>query len=179
MSDRTDNILERIAAALEARVVAPTQDTADLVDLLRDEPTATEKVSYPQCPRCKQFHAAEDPQMTWRRVLETTPPDGQVWRCPCCPSWASLSENAHAHGAVTGHGFPLLASAPAAEKRAGPWVAAAVLHTREDDRLRDAVVDAALAWFSAGEDLGPGQKQESMMTAIVALRAHRAKKGGA
>ncbi len=37
MSDRTDNILERIAAALEARVVAPTQDTADLVDLLREE----------------------------------------------------------------------------------------------------------------------------------------------
>ncbi|MBK9075488.1 MAG: hypothetical protein IPL77_11030 [Flavobacteriales bacterium] len=49
----------------------------------------------------------------------------------------------------------------------------------EESRLRDAVVEAALAWFSAGEDLGPGQKQESMMTAIVALRAHRAKKGGA
>ena len=49
----------------------------------------------------------------------------------------------------------------------------------EEARLRDAVVEAALAWFSAGEDLGPGQKQESMMTAIVALRAHRAKKGGA
>ena len=45
----------------------------------------------------------------------------------------------------------------------------------EESRLRDAVVEAALAWFSAGEDLGPGQKQESMMTAIVALRAHRAK----
>ncbi len=44
------------------------------------------------------------------------------------------------------------------------------------------------AWFKVRQDLelrltltewAVGQKQESMMTAIVALRAHRAKKGGA
>ncbi len=46
--------------------------------------------------------------------------------------------------------------------------------TSEEDRLRDAVVDAALAWGGPGW-LGPGR----MIEATAALRAHRAKKGGA
>ena len=44
----------------------------------------------------------------------------------------------------------------------------------EEDRLRDAVVDAAMAWGGPGW-LGPGR----MIDATAALRAHRAKKGGA
>lgn len=44
----------------------------------------------------------------------------------------------------------------------------------EDARLRDAVVDAALAWGGPGW-LGPSR----MIDATAALRAHRAKKGGA
>ena len=46
--------------------------------------------------------------------------------------------------------------------------------TSEDAHLRDAVVDAALAWGGPGW-LGPGR----MIDATAALRAHRAKKGGA
>ena len=44
----------------------------------------------------------------------------------------------------------------------------------EEARLRDAVVDAALAWGGPGW-LGPSR----MIDATAALRAHRAKKGGA
>ena len=44
----------------------------------------------------------------------------------------------------------------------------------EESRLRDAVVDAALAWGGPGW-LGPSR----MIDATAALRAHRAKKGGA
>lgn len=48
-------------------------------------------------------------------------PDGKAWRCPDCPSWATLLENAHAHQIATGHGRPALGDQsppPSAEKLA-------------------------------------------------------------
>jgi hypothetical protein len=47
----------------------------------------------------------------------------------------------------------------------------------EESRLRDAVVDAALAWLVAPG--GVDADDEPLVCAAEALRAHRAKKGGA
>ena len=66
------------------------------------------------------------------------------------------------------------AEKPAAEKRAGPWVSAAVLHTAEEDRLKEAVVDAALAWRERPIDM-----VRPLEIVVEALARHRAKKGGA
>lgn len=51
----------------------------------------------------------------------------------------------------------------------------------EDNRLRDAVVEAALAWDAARDRAGPGvlAAGDILVDAVDALLAHRAKKGGA
>ena len=50
----------------------------------------------------------------------------------------------------------------------------------EEDRRRDAVVDAALAWeaYGHGDDMSEAAAAD-LCNAVNALTAHRAKKGGA